>query len=55
MILEVATLDVIAGKEAEFEAAFRVASKIIASMDGYISHELQRCLERRNRYKNIYQ
>mgnify|MGYP000025155004 FL=1 len=50
MILEVATLDVITGKEAEFEAAFRVASKIIASMDGYISHELQRCLERKNRY-----
>ena len=50
MILEIATLDVIKGQEAEFEAAFSIASKIIASMDGYISHELQRCLENKSRY-----
>jgi heme-degrading monooxygenase HmoA len=50
MILEVATLDVIQGKETEFEDAFRIASKIIASIDGYISHELQRCLENKSRY-----
>jgi heme-degrading monooxygenase HmoA len=29
----------------EFETAFKTASTIIASMPGYISHELQRCLE----------
>ncbi len=50
MILEVATLDVIPGQEAQFEAAFAEAKKIIASMPGYISHELQRCLEQRHRY-----
>lgn len=50
MILEVATLDI--GKETcqEFEAAFSVAAPIIASMPGYISHELRRCLEKPNRY-----
>lgn len=50
MILEVATLDVIPGKEAEFEAAFREASGIIAGMQGYLSHSLERCVEKRNRY-----
>jgi len=50
VILEVATLNVIKGNEAEFEAAFRKASAIISSMDGYISHQLQRCLENQSRY-----
>lgn len=50
MILEVAVLDVRSGQEAEFEAAFTLASPIIASMKGYVSHQLQRCLEKRNRY-----
>ncbi len=50
MILEVAPLSVRAGCEAQFEAAFREAQAIIASMPGYLSHELQRCLERPNEY-----
>ena len=50
MILEVATLDVRHGQEADFERAFAEASLIIASMPGYVSHDLQRCLEKRNRY-----
>ena len=50
MVLEVALLDVKPGLEADFEAAFGTAQHIIASMDGYVRHELQRCLERRSRY-----
>jgi heme-degrading monooxygenase HmoA len=50
MILEVAPLDVIAGRESEFEAAFAQAQRIIASMGGYLSHELQRCLEHPSKY-----
>ncbi len=50
MILEVAILNVIAGREAEFEDAFRRAETIIASMRGYRWHELRRCLEQQNRY-----
>jgi heme-degrading monooxygenase HmoA len=50
VILEVAPLCVRAGCAEAFEAAFRVAEKIIASMPGYLSHELQRCLERNNEY-----
>lgn len=48
--LEVAVLDIIPGREAEFEGAFRVASAIISSMNGYISHQLQRCVENKSRY-----
>jgi heme-degrading monooxygenase HmoA len=50
MILEVAVLDIKPGLSAEFEAAFQVAKKIIAAMPGYISHELQQCLENGDRY-----
>ena len=50
MILEVAILDVKSGHEKEFEAAFGEAQEIISSMDGYVSHQLQKCLEIGNRY-----
>ena len=50
MILESAPLDVKAGEEAAFEAAFAEAKAIIAAMPGFVSLELQRCLERRGRY-----
>ena len=50
MILEVAALDVIPGQEAAFEAAFGEAQAIIASIKGYLSHQLRRCVERPNRY-----
>ena len=55
MILEVVILDVIFGKEQEFETAFRQASGIIASMSGYFSHQLQHCLEKQNRYLLLVQ
>ncbi|MBC7983031.1 MAG: antibiotic biosynthesis monooxygenase [Candidatus Obscuribacterales bacterium] len=50
MILEVAVLPVLPERCAEFERVFMQASSIIASMPGYISHELQRCVEKQNQY-----
>ena len=50
MILEVAILDVKPGQEAEFQVAFGKAQAIISSADGYISHQLQRCIEKTSRY-----
>lgn len=50
MILEVAILDVKPELVEEFEMTFKTASLIIAAMSGYISHELQRCIEMPNRY-----
>jgi heme-degrading monooxygenase HmoA len=50
MILEVASLQVKTGQSEAFESAFREAQAIIASMPGYRSHELQRCIEREGQY-----
>ncbi len=50
MILEAAPLQIRPGQSPAFEAAFRRARLIISSMPGYISHELQRCLERDGHY-----
>ena len=50
MILEVAVLDVRPGQTADFERDFAEAQTIIASMQGYQRHVLQRCLENRDRY-----
>ena len=50
MILEVAVLDIRPGQAAAFEAAFSEAQGIVVGMPGYLSHQLQRCLERPERY-----
>ena len=50
MILEVAVLDVKPGQEKEFELAFGKAQEIISSMHGYVSHQLQKCIENTSRY-----
>ncbi|TVX93814.1 antibiotic biosynthesis monooxygenase family protein [Paenibacillus agilis] len=54
MILEVAILYIKPNLNSEFEKAFKDAfkdaSKIIKKMKGYISHELQKCLEEDNKY-----
>ena len=50
MITEQALLDVRPGREPEFEAAFAQAQTIIASMPGFASLRLLRCLEMPHRY-----
>lgn len=50
MILESAVLDVRPNQTREFEAAFTRAQRILAASPGYIAHELQRCIEKPNRY-----
>jgi heme-degrading monooxygenase HmoA len=50
MILEVAILNVRPGQAQEFELAFGKAQTIIASMPGYLDHELQTCLEVESQY-----
>jgi heme-degrading monooxygenase HmoA len=50
VILEAAALQVRSGEAARFEAAFAQASAIISASPGYLSHELQRCLEVENKY-----
>ncbi|WP_043930658.1 antibiotic biosynthesis monooxygenase family protein [Bacillus sp. EB01] len=55
MILEAVMLQVKEGMEAEYEKAFCEASKIISSMKGYISHDLQRCIEEEGKYLLLVQ
>lgn len=55
MILEVAILNIREHTRDAFEAAFLEASPIIASMPGYRSHELRRCLESPTRYLLLVQ
>ncbi len=55
MILEVAILNVKAGQGAAFELAFGQAQAIIASIPGYLSHQLQRCLEAADKYVLLVQ
>jgi heme-degrading monooxygenase HmoA len=50
VIVEVAPLRIKPGQGPEFESAFRSAQRIIASMPGYLSHELLRCIERSDEY-----
>ena len=49
-ILEAVILNVVAEKEPEFEAAFATATPLISAIEGYLSHELQRCLEVPGKY-----
>ena len=50
MILEVAILNIRPGLNEAFQTAFTQATPLIAAMPGYLSHELQQCLEIENRY-----
>jgi heme-degrading monooxygenase HmoA len=55
MILEAVVLPVKPGREQAFEAAFAEAQSIIASIDGYIAHELHRGIETPNHYLLLVQ
>lgn len=50
MILEAAMLQVKPGMTRQFEASFKEASPLIASIEGYLGHELQHCLEDDHKY-----
>ena len=49
-ILEIAQLQIRDGQTTAFEATFNIAQSIIASMPGYLGHELQRCIEQPQHY-----
>jgi heme-degrading monooxygenase HmoA len=50
MIVELALLTITSGREAEFEALFPTAIKLIAHSPGYLAHELRRSVETPNRF-----
>jgi heme-degrading monooxygenase HmoA len=55
VILEVAVLNVRSGEGTDFERAFAQAQEIISAMPGYVSHQLQRCLESQDKYLLLVQ
>jgi heme-degrading monooxygenase HmoA len=50
MILELATIDIKKGTNAEFESALEMAQHVISKAKGYISHEFQKGIEQDDRY-----
>lgn len=50
MILEAVMLNVKPALEVDFEKTFKQASTIISSMEGYLNHELHRCIEVEGKY-----
>lgn len=50
MILEVAILNIRPGQNALFETAFAQAQTIISASPGYLSHQLQKCVEIETQY-----
>ena len=50
MVLELLRLTVRSGQNSAFERAFGEAQGILASIDGYLSHQLQRCVETPEKY-----
>jgi heme-degrading monooxygenase HmoA len=50
MVLELVTLDIKQGENAEFEQYLAKAQYVISQAEGYISHEFQKCIEQDNRY-----
>ncbi|MEO8111122.1 MAG: antibiotic biosynthesis monooxygenase [Ginsengibacter sp.] len=50
MITEIAVLYIRKNEGHLFENAFSEAQKIISAMNGYIEHELQKCIEEENKY-----
>ncbi len=50
MILELATIDIKHGTNADFERNLDAAQHVINKSKGYISHEFQKCMEVENRY-----
>lgn len=51
MILEIATLSIVPGRQREFESAFREARQVIVQADGCGAVSLQRCIETPGRYQ----
>jgi heme-degrading monooxygenase HmoA len=50
MILELATIDIKPGNNAEFERNLEKAQAVISQSKGYLGHDFKKCVEQGNRY-----
>ncbi|MEM6445535.1 MAG: antibiotic biosynthesis monooxygenase [Cyanobacteria bacterium J06642_2] len=49
-VVEIATIEIESGEQDQFEQAIARAYTYLRSSPGYLSHQLQQCLERPERY-----
>ena len=50
MVLELATIDIKPGTNAQFEEKLDIAQGVISRSEGYLGHQFQHCIEQENRY-----
>tara|TARA_R110002051_G_scaffold127873_2_gene201503 strand:+ start:7661 stop:7948 length:288 start_codon:yes stop_codon:yes gene_type:complete len=50
MITEVTTITIKENKNSEFEKSFKKVGLVLAKAEGYVSYELQKCIENKNQY-----
>lgn len=50
MVLEIATIDIKPGTNADFERHLELAQSVISRSPGYLGHQFQHCMEQSNRY-----
>ena len=50
MVLEIATIDVKSGTNADFERSLEQAQRVISKSEGYLSHTFEKCMEQECRY-----
>ena len=55
MILEIATINIKPGTQADFEKSLKQAQAVIRQSGGYVGHEFQQCIEEPNRYVLLIQ
>ena len=49
-VLELATVDIKPGMNAEFEQNLEKAQAVISQSKGYLGHDFKKCIEQQNRY-----
>jgi heme-degrading monooxygenase HmoA len=55
MVLEIAFFSIRPEDKARFESAFTEARKLLSASEGFIAHQLQRCIEVDGRYALLVQ
>jgi heme-degrading monooxygenase HmoA len=50
MILEATTITINENVSSDFENNFKKVEQVLSKAEGYISHELQKCMESKNQY-----
>jgi heme-degrading monooxygenase HmoA len=50
MVIEVADIRILPGKQAEFDAAIQAANRVLSGLQGYLGHRLLKGIDSADRY-----